>query len=86
MRLLARFLPPLFLFACGAASAAESAYVIDKLLVGIHESKDTDSAILKVVPTGIDVKAFASKTLPTLKAHLQMIRDIASKMSHKVKP
>ena len=52
MRFLARFLPPLFLFACGAASAAESAYVIDKLLVGIHESKDTDSAILKVVPTG----------------------------------
>ena len=52
MRLLAHFLPPLFLFACGTASAAESAYVIDKLLVGIHESKDTDSAILKVVPTG----------------------------------
>lgn len=52
MRLLARFLPPLLLFACGVASAAESAYVIDKLLVGIHASKDTDSAILKVVPTG----------------------------------
>ena len=25
---------------------------IDKLLVGIHESRDTDSAIIKVVPTG----------------------------------
>lgn len=32
--------------------AAETAYVIDKLLVGIHEDKDLDSAILKVLPTG----------------------------------
>ena len=31
---------------------AESVYVIDKLLVGIHESKARDSAILKVIPTG----------------------------------
>ncbi len=52
MRLPARLLPALLLFACGAATAAESAYVIDKLLVGIHESKDSDSAIVKVVPTG----------------------------------
>ena len=34
------------------AATAESVFVIDKLLVGIHESKATDSAILKVVPTG----------------------------------
>ncbi|MGI8838225.1 MAG: DUF4142 domain-containing protein [Pyrinomonadaceae bacterium] len=36
--------------------------------------------------TDADVKAFAAKTLPTLKAHLQMIRDIASKMDHKATP
>ncbi len=36
--------------------------------------------------TDADVKAFAAKTLQTLKAHLQMIRDIASKMGHKATP
>ena len=52
MRILARLIPAVLLFACGAAAAADTAYVIDKLLVGIHESRDTDSAIIKVVPTG----------------------------------
>ncbi len=52
MRSFARLLLPLLLLACDAAPAADSAYVIDKLLVGIHQSKDTDSAIVKVVPTG----------------------------------
>lgn len=52
MRLPARLLPAVLLLACGTAAAADTAYVIDKLLVGIHESKDTDSAIVKVVPTG----------------------------------
>lgn len=52
MRLHIRLLPTLMLFACSRLAAAESAYVIDKLLVGIHASKGTDSAILKVVPTG----------------------------------
>ena len=52
MRRPARLLPALLLLACGAAAAADTAYVIDKLLVGIHESRDTDSAIIKVVPTG----------------------------------
>jgi len=52
MRLPARLLPTLLLLICGTASAADTVYVIDKLLVGIHESKDTDSAIVKVVPTG----------------------------------
>ncbi len=33
-----------------------------------------------------DVKAFAEKTLPTLKMHLQMIRDIAAKMGVNAKP
>lgn len=38
--------------ALSSIAAAEPMYVIDKLLVGIHESKAQDSAILKVVPTG----------------------------------
>jgi SH3 domain protein len=32
--------------------AAETTYVIDKLLVGVHQEKDLDSAIIKVLPTG----------------------------------
>ena len=50
--------PARFLFALLCALAwpgsayAESAWVIDKLLVGIHEEKDLDSAIVKVLPTG----------------------------------
>ncbi len=35
-----------------APLAAETAYVIDKLLVGVHADKARDSAILKVLPTG----------------------------------
>ena len=34
------------------AGAAETAYVIDKLLVGVHQGQDLDSAIVKVLPTG----------------------------------
>ena len=33
-----------------------------------------------------DVKAFAEKTLPTLKMHLEMIQDIAKKMNIETKP
>ena len=36
----------------GAANAAETAYVVDKLLVGVHQEKDLNSAIIKVLPTG----------------------------------
>ncbi len=32
--------------------AAETTYVIDKLLVGVHQERDLDSAIIKVLPTG----------------------------------
>ena len=32
--------------------AQEAAYVIDKLLVGVHENQDLDSPIVKVLPTG----------------------------------
>jgi SH3 domain protein len=35
-----------------AAHAAETAYVIDKLLVGVHAEQALDSAIVKVLPTG----------------------------------
>lgn len=36
----------------GAANAAESVYVIDRLAVGVHEEQDLNSAIVKVLPTG----------------------------------
>ena len=34
------------------AWSAEIAYVIDRLLVGIHQEQDLNSTITKVVPTG----------------------------------
>ncbi|HCU88602.1 MAG TPA: hypothetical protein DGR97_01575 [Gammaproteobacteria bacterium] len=34
------------------ARAADSAYVIDKLLVGVHQDQDLSSSIIKVLPTG----------------------------------
>lgn len=37
-------------------AAAENAFVIDKLLVGVHEGKDLDSAIIKVLPTGTQLE------------------------------
>ncbi len=37
---------------CAVVSAAETVYVIDKLLVGVHEDRDLNSAIVKVLPTG----------------------------------
>lgn len=41
--------------------AAESAYVIDKLLVGIHENEDLQSTIVKVLPTGSKLEVLARK-------------------------
>jgi len=35
-----------------ALLAADTAYVIDKLLVGVHQDRDLNSAIVKVLPTG----------------------------------
>ena len=32
--------------------SADTTYVIDRLLVGVHQEKDLDSAIIKVLPTG----------------------------------
>lgn len=55
-------------------------------MVADHE-KDV-AAFENVVKAGVDadVKAYAAKTLPTLKEHLQMIREIAGKMGGKAKP
>ncbi len=55
-------------------------------MVADHEK---DVAAFNSVAKGAvdaDVKAFAAKTLPTLEAHLQMIRDIAGKLGKKLKP
>jgi len=35
-----------------AVGASDYAYVIDKLLVGVHRDRDLNSAIIKVLPTG----------------------------------
>lgn len=54
-----------------------------KAMVEDHE-KDV-AAFDNIAKTGVDadVKAFAAKTLPTLQMHLQMIREIESKMAKK---
>lgn len=56
MRLSVTLLSALSLLAFGAAAVADTAFVIDRLLVGIHETKETDSAIVKVVPTGTQLE------------------------------
>lgn len=42
-------------------AAPDSAYVIDKLLVGIHEAEDLTSAIVKVLPTGSKLEIIERK-------------------------
>lgn len=49
-----------FLFAT-ALNAADSAFVIDKLLVGVHQEEDLNSAIVKVLPTGSKLEVLARK-------------------------
>jgi SH3 domain protein len=51
MRQLRTFLLALSLLP-GITTGAESMYVIDKLLVGVHRDRDLNSAIIKVLPTG----------------------------------
>ncbi len=51
-----RTLACLALCCCQSLVAAENAFVIDKLLVGVHEGKDLDSAIIKVLPTGTQLE------------------------------
>lgn len=43
------------------AVAAESAFVIDKLLVGVHRESDLNSAIIKVLPTGTQLQVLERK-------------------------
>ena len=43
------------------AFAAENAFVIDKLLVGVHKDADLNSAIVKVLPTGTELEILSRK-------------------------
>lgn len=43
------------------AVGAESVFVIDKLLVGIHKESDLNSAIIKVLPTGSQLQVLERK-------------------------
>lgn len=52
MTMRSAFLGLCAIITCATASAAETAYVIDKLLVGVHQDQDLNSAIVKVLPTG----------------------------------
>lgn len=54
-----RLLTLLLVLGHNLALAAEPVYVIDKLLVGVHEDKDLDSAIIKVLPTGTKLEVLA---------------------------
>ncbi|MCI0401623.1 MAG: TIGR04211 family SH3 domain-containing protein [Gammaproteobacteria bacterium] len=47
-----RMLGTLVLVIMPQAITAETVYVIDKLLVGVHENKTLESPIIKVLPTG----------------------------------
>lgn len=51
------------------ALAAEPAFVIDKLLVGVHKDADLNSAIVKVLPTGTELSVL------TRKGELAQIKD-----------
>jgi len=51
------------------AFAADAAFVIDKLLVGVHKEADLNSAIVKVLPTGTELAVL------TRKGELAQIKD-----------
>ncbi len=57
-----------------------------KAMIMDHEKDVTAFEATAKGAVDSDVKAFAEKTLPTLKMHLQMIRDIAAKMGVNAKP
>jgi len=59
----------LLVFGTLCAHAAESAFVIDKLLVGVHKDADLNSAIVKVLPTGTEL------TVVSRKGELAQIKD-----------
>ncbi|MCZ6719756.1 MAG: TIGR04211 family SH3 domain-containing protein [Gammaproteobacteria bacterium] len=51
------------------AIMAETVYVIDKLLVGVHEDKTLESPIIKVLPTGTPLQVLKRE------GHLVYVRD-----------
>jgi putative membrane protein len=57
-----------------------------KAMVADHEKDVTAFNSVAIGATDADVKAFAAKTLPTLKMHLEMIKAMADKMGEKAKP
>jgi len=57
-----------------------------KAMVMDHEKDVTAFEATAKGAVDADVKAFAAKTLPTLKEHLQMIREMEAKMGGKAKP
>ncbi len=64
-------------------AAFDSAYVQE--MVADHEKDVAAFDNVAKTATDADVKAYAAKTLPTLKEHLQMIRMLAGKMGAKPK-
>lgn len=49
------------LITASTSTLAETAYVIDKLLVGVHQEEDLGSAIVKVLPTGTKLEVLVRK-------------------------
>lgn len=66
-----------------SGSEFDQAYV--KTMVEMHVKDVTAFEAVAKTATDADVKAFAAKTLPRLKHHLQMIRDLAKTMNVSVK-
>ncbi len=52
MKVISLILAVLAVISAPPVAAAGDAYVIDKLLVGVHQDQDLNSAIIKVLPTG----------------------------------
>ncbi len=57
-----------------------------KAMVEDHKKDVTAFEAVSKTATDADVKVFATKTLPTLKMHKEMIEGIADKMNVKMKP
>ncbi len=66
-----------------SGSEFDQAYV--KAMVEMHVKDVTAFEAVAKTGTDADVKAFATATLPTLKHHLEMIRDLAKTMNVSVK-
>lgn len=49
------------LLAAIPCAGAETVFVIDKLLVGVHQDQDLNSAIIKVLPTGTKLEVLTRK-------------------------